>query len=294
MNDDSEDNGMMPFDDNDEDQAPPSGANRRSSIRFSVSNDDSSANLNISGLDVSHNTDESASRKRSSTIPPSKKKRKRRKCVTDFGHAELSNAAMKDMFDDTSSIVRQNIVHPATVVPKKRPVSLLAKNRALLVQHLEYERMMTRPTLGDNGQLAPELLALWKRTTAEFRLEPFDFEMAPRETARNAASLEEESNSADESQFPVEENDMEEQFEQEEDDAPPIAFDDEEEENMPPPQMNDDEENNMNYSGASNSTFIMFCAPCLDDFELVIFLYLHSLHPYVCFYFSLFHRPRER
>ena len=176
------------------------------SLRLSLSREDSKDGAAAAGISFGEDEDEEVSTdhktKRKSVVDDGtkkKKKKKKRKVVTDFGHTELSSDHIRRMLADTSKIVRPQ-VHPATWVPGQSKKSALARtDRQLLRQYLSHEQLLQRPALGDDGQLAPELLALWERNAAPIRGEPFPYEMREDEEgeeevekARTAAEHEDE------------------------------------------------------------------------------------------------------
>lgn len=135
--------------------------------------------LEISGLD--ENGEESSKSTAESSKSAKKKKRKdaaskkgpkrmkkRRKIVIDNNETELSSDHMKAMLRDTSDIVLQNVPDLAAW-PREDggggddddPYVGICP----ALQRLPTERLLARPCIGDDGGLAPELLALWKRNT---------------------------------------------------------------------------------------------------------------------------------
>ena len=157
-------------------------------LDLSVSRDGgaSTQGVSIGGLDISNDTGggkEATSpptgrNKRRSATKPRVRRKKRRKVVVDNDETELTNEHIKNMLADTTDIVR-DIVHPATWVPGQQDQSLPQdRNKERLFQHLSYEQLFTRPSLGDDGRLAPELLDLWKLNTAPIQGKPFSFPWA--------------------------------------------------------------------------------------------------------------------
>ena len=133
--------------------------------------------LEISGLD--ENGEESSKSTASSKSAKKKKRKdaankkgpkrmkKRRKIVIDNNATELSSDHMKAMLRDTSDIVLQNVPDLAAW-PREDDGgddddAYVGICPAL--QRLPTERLLARPCIGDDGGLAPELLALWMRNT---------------------------------------------------------------------------------------------------------------------------------
>lgn len=131
------------------------------------------ADLEISGLeDGSSKADSSAAstaseksqKKRTRNVGP-KRMKKRRKIIIDNNSTELTSDHMKAMLRDTSDIVLQNIHHlaawPREDVEDETEAYFGGICPAL--QRLPAERLLARPCIGDDGGLAPELLAMWGR-----------------------------------------------------------------------------------------------------------------------------------
>ena len=89
---------------------------------------------------------------------------KRRKIVIDNNQTELTSEQMKAMLRDTSDIVMQNVQHlaawPRDDVDEEEDAHL---GICPALQRLSAEQLLARPCIGDDGGLAPELLALWGR-----------------------------------------------------------------------------------------------------------------------------------
>jgi hypothetical protein len=221
---DDNDFGNIPFDDEDEQVARPA-AGRESSLNMSIQQDDSlslAGGLSVGGLDVSNEIASPPNRRKRSAGP--KRMRKRRKVVIDNEHTELSNQHIKNMLADTSDIC-QHRMHPSAWIPGQEATSHTRSDKDLLFAHLSYEKLFARPALGDDGQLAPELLELWARNTAPISGKPFPYRMR------------QETN--DES---VEEDDIEATRQQRQSiggEGQPVREEEEEEDDFPPP---DDQE----------------------------------------------------
>lgn len=176
---DDTDFGNIPFDDEEDAVRPTAG--RESSINMSIQQDDSlshTGGLSVGGLDVSNDTAIASPpnrRKRASAVGP-KRMRKRRKVVIDNENTELSNQHIKNMLADTSDIVRRRM-HPSAWIPGQEASTHTRSDKDLLFAYLSYEKLFTRPALGDDGQLAPELLELWGRNTAPILGKPFPYQM---------------------------------------------------------------------------------------------------------------------
>jgi cohesin complex subunit SCC1 len=175
---DETDFGNIPFDDEEDAVRPTAG--RESSINMSIQQDDSlshNGGLSVGGLDLSNDTAVATppkSRKRASVGP--KRMRKRRKVVIDNENTELSNQHIKNMLADTSDIV-QHRMHPSAWIPGQEASTHTRSDKDLLFAYLSYEKLFTRPALGDDGQLAPELLELWARNTAPILGKPLNYRM---------------------------------------------------------------------------------------------------------------------
>jgi hypothetical protein len=105
----------------------------------------------------------------SKTVSAKNKRKRRRmmKCrniVIDNNQTELTSEQMKSMLRDTSDIVMQNVPHlaawPRDDVDEEEDAHL---GICPALQCLSAEQLLARPCIGDDGGLAPELLALWGR-----------------------------------------------------------------------------------------------------------------------------------
>lgn len=176
--------GGIDFDvDVDDDQQPPGVDTGGLSIGSTKDGDESSTgtgdrrrsnlgDLEISGLeDGSKAGSSKASGEESSeaTAPKKKRKRnvgpkrmkKRRKIVIDNNATELTSDQMKSMLRDTSDIVLQNVPQLAAWPRDDVDEEDGYEGICPALQKLSTERLLARPCIGDDGGLAPELLALW-------------------------------------------------------------------------------------------------------------------------------------
>eukprot|EP00977_Amphora_coffeiformis_P007295 scaffold1581_cov169-Amphora_coffeaeformis.AAC.31 len=242
-----DDGGFMPpdspmamMDDDDAPQAVPMSESTKNSAGLSISRDESAADhrgLSIGGL---NDDDSAASKKRKADgddeedgaekpKPKRRRKAKRKRHIVLNEQLELSSAQIRAQLQDTSDIIRQDFVHPSTWVPGNEPEKRRHPNTEKLYATLSYERLFTRPSLGDDGHLAPELLELWGRHTAVVVGKPFPYELRnpdeQTEEARNARA-DDESEGQGSDRGDVMKGD---------DDGPPMPDDDE------PPMIDDDE-----------------------------------------------------
>lgn len=223
---------MRNVDDDDALQTVPMSENsKEASLGLSASRDESMEHrhTSIGGLNVSNEDDEEGSKKRKSGSDedqaPKRKKRRRKRQITISENLEISGSDMRKQLQDTSDIVRTDYVHPSTWVPGKKAVRGQHPNTERLYRVLGYERLFTRPSAGDDGHLAPELLELWTKHTAVVLGKPFPYEL--RDDDEEETEEARRGGVADEgSEEPLIE-----------DDDPPMAMDDDE----PPMPMDDDE-----------------------------------------------------
>ncbi len=121
--------------------------------------------LELSGLAEDEEEDDDNAKKRKPTATGGRRRmKKRRKIVIDNNQTELTSEHMKAMLRDTSDIVLQNVPHLASWPRddiEDDTDGYVGICQAL--QKLPTERLLARPCIGDNGGLAPELLALWGR-----------------------------------------------------------------------------------------------------------------------------------
>ena len=229
---DDDDDAMMPFDDDDEPHRP--------SLNLTTQTD-STGPASIGGLDHGDSLDHS--RKRSSMTQPRAKKR--RKIVIDNDHTELSNEHIKAMLAHTGD----------TLVEPLHPSTATAGSASTAVPRLPFDVLLTRPSLADDGHLAPELLEVWKRNTAKVAGKPFAYPLM--EDDDDDDSMEEVRRN--ESQGEVTDNEPPLPLEEDEDDEPPMPFDDDDAA-MPPPDDDDEEyplvDSPMKHSTGSSSVEI--------------------------------------
>lgn len=228
---------MVDDDDDGPQPVPMSEDSRKASLGLSLSRDDTAENLNLSigGLNVSNDDDDSASSKKrkaekevEESDPAKTKRRKRRKQKRQIvlnEQLELTAAQIRAQLADTSDIVRQE-VHPSTWVPGKPAEKRQHPNKERLYANLSYERLFTRPSMGDDGHLAPELLELWARHTAVVVGKPFPYKLRDAEEAMEETRGQEEEVSDDPGPMI-------------DDDGPPMP-DDDDDQAQPMPDDNDD------------------------------------------------------
>ena len=103
-----------------------------------------------------------------------KRMKKRRKIVIDNNTTELTSDQMKAMLRDTSDIVLQNVPHLAAWPREDARVEETLGYGGIhpALQKLSTERLLARPCIGDDGGLAPELLALWGRNMCKITGKP--------------------------------------------------------------------------------------------------------------------------
>mmetsp|Transcript_13225 Transcript_13225/g.25249 ORF Transcript_13225/g.25249 Transcript_13225/m.25249 type:complete len:790 (+) Transcript_13225:144-2513(+) len=111
---------------------------------------------------VSDGSPEAPKKRRKRSVGP-KRMKKRRKIVIDNNQTELTSDHMKTMLRDTSDIV----VRTAHLAAWPRDDAVVEDGDyggiCSPLQKLSAERLLARPCIGDDGGLAPELLALWGR-----------------------------------------------------------------------------------------------------------------------------------
>ena len=119
--------------------------------------------LEISGLD---DESEVPKKRKVNEVGP-KRMKKRRKIVIDNNMTELSSDHIKSMLRDTSDIVMQNRFHIGDFEGAEEDEDFTTGKMNQLFDSVPMERLLARPCLGDDGGLAPELLALWGRNTVK-------------------------------------------------------------------------------------------------------------------------------
>ncbi|KAL3774900.1 hypothetical protein ACHAW5_009119 [Stephanodiscus triporus] len=118
--------------------------------------------LEISGLDEEASKAGPEKKKRKGTASGTRMK-KRRKIVIDNNQTELTSEQMKAMLRDTSDIVLQNVIHLASWPREDAEEEDNYLGLCPAIQRLPTDHLLARPCIGDDGGLAPELLALWGR-----------------------------------------------------------------------------------------------------------------------------------
>jgi hypothetical protein len=96
-----------------------------------------------------------------------------RRIVTDYGETELTSEHMKAMLRDISDIVLED--EPGLADWPREDADEVDPEYARVsrvLNTLPMERLLARPCLGDDGGLAPELLALWGRNTVKISGKP--------------------------------------------------------------------------------------------------------------------------
>jgi hypothetical protein len=97
----------------------------------------------------------------------------RRDIVIDKNETELTSEHMKAMRRDTSDIVLED--EPGLADWPREDAEEVDPEYARLsrvLNTLPMERLLARPCLGDDGGLAPELLAIWGRNTIKISGKP--------------------------------------------------------------------------------------------------------------------------
>jgi len=95
---------------------------------------------------------------------------RKRRIVIDNDETELSSEFIKNMLRDTSDLIVNVELrrHPADI-PKDSVMdyssSLFEPSSTSNLHELSMEEILARPTLGDDGNIAPELLEVWDRNT---------------------------------------------------------------------------------------------------------------------------------
>jgi cohesin complex subunit SCC1 len=209
----------IPFDED-------SREDRRRSVNLDIDDSMDAAHKRDSIGGLSPEASPKKSRKRKGPGP--RRMRKRRKIVIDNDNTQLSAERIKSMLDDTSAIVLQGRIHPADWVEGENDDQPRSFD---LRKHLSWERLLVRPGIADDGTLAPELLNLWLKNTAEARGEPKQFLL------RGEAGLQQKAKN-DVEQVEIARGTQEEELAsipEEEEEVAPM----EEDENFPPPDDDD-------------------------------------------------------
>ena len=128
--------------------------------------------LEISGLEDGSNSEASKKKKRKKTTAGRKRMKKRRKIVIDNNQTELTSEKMKAMLRDTSDIVQRDVPHLAAWPREDAEEEDGYEGICPALQKLPTERLLARPCIGDDGGLAPELLALWGRNMCKITGKP--------------------------------------------------------------------------------------------------------------------------
>jgi len=99
--------------------------------------------------------------------------KERRNIVIDNNQMQLTSEQMKAMLRDTSDIVQQDVPHLAAW-PRDDAEAEEDGHDGICpaLQKLPTERLLARPCIGDDGGLAPELLALWGRNMCKITGKP--------------------------------------------------------------------------------------------------------------------------
>jgi len=239
---DDDDDPVMPFDD-DEDQAPPEEGN--AVTRFSLlSKESSDAGDNHAktsrALDISDDIDEADESKKRKREAPTKK-RKRRKMVLDDDRTNLSPPFIRDMME-----------HHGAYVDDDEESSPEADNDnsgdafSLVDDLIKDPKLLTRPTIGDMGQLHPELLKIWANNTLHLLGKPLPY------ASRNIDDIEEAREQQDTTDEEAEMKTGDTEGLTHDDDGFPLPDEDSEEESNDAPIPFDDEED---VPGANDNSF---------------------------------------
>lgn len=112
---------------------------------------------------------------------------RKRRIVIDNDETELSSEFIKSMLRDTSDLLVSAELrrHPADIAKDSvsdQSTSLFEPSSAFglfssALQELSIEEILTRPNLGDDGNIAPELLEVWDRNTRVVTGDVMPFQM---------------------------------------------------------------------------------------------------------------------
>lgn len=148
-----------------------------SGLDLSLSRDDTAGSgrrVSIGGLDSASSEEEEEEER--APVKNKPKARKRRKIAIN-DRTELKSADIRSSLEDTSDVVRDDILHPATWAEGQDAVSFKQTDAELLLYNIPYDKQFTRPTLGDDGNLAPVLLQLFARNAASALGKELDYEL---------------------------------------------------------------------------------------------------------------------
>lgn len=279
-----DDNAPMPFGDDDDE-----ASNKQQDVSGLNESKDSATGMQIGGLDDDDEQDAAGTKEDASTTTQDaeqeakKKKRKqqqvgpkrrrtRRKVVIDNDATELDGEHMKNMIQDTSDITLAHIPHPAdwagedededtqslgaltlSQVSLKRSApkaQSIGQEDNLILKCLTFEELLARPNIGDDGQLAPRLLRLWKKNLSRVQGKPWPYPKRAKTTDGEEDSVEVARKATEEQESEDEEGSMvsagagkKQGMEQEEDEGMPMPQDDDSEQG-PMAMQQDDEDGN--------------------------------------------------
>jgi hypothetical protein len=139
-----------------------------SGLGLSMDKDDESTlqRSDLGSLELSNLEEDASPKKRKKEVGP-KRMKKRRKIVIDNNQTELTSDHMKAMLRDTSDVIMRDRVNIADWDGEDEDEDFLSGRINHLIENVSMERLLARPCLGDDGGLAPELLALWGRNTVK-------------------------------------------------------------------------------------------------------------------------------
>jgi len=126
---------------------------------------------NVSLPDTTSNATTPTNRRK---LPKNNKQRvrKRRRIVIDNDNTELTSDFIKAMLRDTSTIVSDELPHPASHASAQERPSSTIKNPAL-----PFDRLLLRPNVADDGMLHPQLLHVWEGNTRVVQGQPMLFRL---------------------------------------------------------------------------------------------------------------------
>jgi hypothetical protein len=158
--------------------------------------------------------------KRKESKAPTRRKRKRRKVLQDEETIELSSEHIKHMIADTSDIVLP-IQHPADSTSSRSMTAKITDHNVLL-EYLDLEELIARPTLADDGCMAKELLQFWDRTTRVVFGKPMGYDV----DSTKKISLEDQKDEEEDSDVELTRRSQEEKDDEEEQSSFPPAPED--------------------------------------------------------------------